>query len=310
MGGLVFTHPACLRHDTGPHHPERPARLESVLAGLRSESAPAGMEWREASLAPDAALASAHSDGYVAEVFAAVPESGLAMLDGDTILSAGSGEAARRAAGAAIDAVDAVVGGETKRAFCAVRPPGHHAEPNRPMGFCLFNNVGIGALHAQRRHGLGRVAVLDFDVHHGNGTQALFWDHPDLLFASSHQSPLYPGTGQQAERGGSGNVVNAPLPPGAGSAHFRNAWETKVLPAVEAFAPELIVISAGFDAHAADPLANMELGEDDYAWVTEAICALAERVAQGRVVSSLEGGYDLDALAASTLAHCRALFAA
>jgi acetoin utilization deacetylase AcuC-like enzyme len=227
-------------------------------------------------------------------------------LDADTILSHGSIEAALRSAGAAVAAVDAVCTGPIRHAFCATRPPGHHAEPARPMGFCLFANAAIAARHAQAAHGLKRVAVADFDVHHGNGTQACFEADASLMLASSHQWPLYPGTGAPQERG-VGNIFNATLPPGADGAAFRAVWERELLPALDAFAPDLLIISAGFDAHMADPLAQLRLTEADFTWITEALCALAARHAAGRVVSLLEGGYDLDALGASVAAHVRAL---
>jgi len=217
-----------------------------------------------------------------------------------------TGKAALRAVGAVCAAVDAVVGGEAANAFCAVRPPGHHAEPARAMGFCLFNNVAIGARHARAVHGLARVAVVDFDVHHGNGTQAAFEADATLFYASTHQSPLYPGTGGREERG-VGNIVNLPLPPGTDSVGFRRAVADELLPALDEFAPELILVSAGFDAHAADPLAGLALTEADFAWITEALLVLAGRHCGGRLVSVLEGGYDLDALAASAAAHIGAL---
>ncbi|HEX2595634.1 MAG TPA: histone deacetylase family protein, partial [Luteimonas sp.] len=230
------------------------------------------------------------------------------MLDPDTVLSPDSAEAGLRAAGAAVAAVDAVLGGDTTRAFCAVRPPGHHATNDTAMGFCLFNNVAIAALHALDAHGLQRVAIADFDVHHGNGTQAIFARDPRVLFASSHQMPLYPETGHASERG-VGNIVNAPLPPGAGGDAFRAAWSTQLLPALDAFAPQLLLVSAGFDAHRLDPLAQLQLEADDYAWLTAQLVAIADRRAGGRLVSLLEGGYDLDALRACSVAHVRALLA-
>jgi acetoin utilization deacetylase AcuC-like enzyme len=227
-------------------------------------------------------------------------------LDADTILSHGSIEAALRSAGAAVAAVDAVCTGPIRHAFCAMRPPGHHAEPARPMGFCVFANAAIAARHAQAVHGLARIAVADFDVHHGNGTQACFEADASLMLASSHQWPLYPGTGAPTERG-VGNIFNATLPPGADGAAFRAVWERLLLPALDAFAPELLIISAGFDAHVADPLAQLRLTEADFAWITQELCALAARHAEGRVVSVLEGGYDLAALGSSIAAHVRAL---
>lgn len=306
MHTLLYSHPAFLQHDTGPHHPERPDRLRAVMAALESEKF-ALLERREAPLAEKAQITRVHPEWFFDWLFAQIPKEGWAGLDADTIVSPGSGEAALRAVGAVCAAVDAVMAGEARNAFCAVRPPGHHAEPQQAMGFCLFNSVAIAAQHARAVHGLKRVAVVDFDVHHGNGTQAAFEQDADLFYASTHQSPLYPGTGQPYEHGIANNIVNAPLAPFAGSVEFRQAMERIVLPALDAFAPELVLISAGFDAHLRDPLASLNLVEDDYAWVTRELCALAARHAKGRVVSSLEGGYDLRALAASTSAHVDAL---
>src|SRR5690606_14798733 len=228
-------------------------------------------------------------------------------LDPDTAMAPGSLEAALYAAGAATAAVDHVMQAPGRRAFCAVRPPGHHATRATAMGFCLFNNIAVGAAHALAVHGLERVAIVDFDVHHGNGSQAIFWNDPRVLFASSHQWPLYPGSGREDESGAHGNVVNAPLPQGSGGADFRDAWTARLLPAVEAFRPQLLLVSAGFDAHASDPLAGLRLLEADYAWLTGELVAIAGRHAQGRIVSMLEGGYDLDALTACTRAHALAL---
>jgi len=303
----LVTHPACVGHDPGPGHPESPARLTAVLAALEAEEF-AALDRRAAPLATAEQLARAHPAAYVEAVLEAMPADGYVMLDADTIVSPGSREASLRAAGALVAAVDAVVGGEVANAFCAVRPPGHHAEAARPMGFCVFNNVVVGAQHARAAHGLGRVAVIDFDVHHGNGTQHLFEPDPDLFYASTHQWPFYPGTGAREERG-QGNILNVPLAAGSGSREFRAAIEREILPALEEFAPELVIVSAGFDAHAADPLAMLELGEADYVFVTEALLGLAGRHAQGRLVSALEGGYDLGALARSAAAHVRTLMA-
>ena len=280
--------------------------LKSVLAAL---SAPefAALDRREAPRSEKAPIARVHDAGYIDTVLAAIPQSGYIGLDADTIVSPGSGEAALRAAGALTAAVDAVVGGEAQNAFCAVRPPGHHAESAQAMGFCLFNNVAVGALQAREAHGLKRVAVMDFDVHHGNGTQAMFWDDPDLCFASTHQMPLYPGTGAASESGVAGNIVNAPLAPGAGSAEFRKAMTDRILPALDAFAPDFLMISAGFDAHADDPLGGLNFQDEDYHWATRALMEVAKKRAGGRVVSTLEGGYDLAALGRSAAAHVRAL---
>jgi acetoin utilization deacetylase AcuC-like enzyme len=308
MTTLLYTHPACLDHDTGPGHPECSDRLRAVIGALEAEE----FALLERRLAPRATLdqiAAVHDRRYVEAVLEAIPEQGQVLLDGDTTASPGSGEAALRAAGALIAAIDAVVAGEGANAFCAVRPPGHHAESDQAMGFCLFNNVAIGAEHARRAHGLDRIAVIDFDVHHGNGTQHMFERDPRLFYASTHQWPLYPGTGASEERG-CGNIVNAPLPPGAGSAEFREAMTARVLPALERFQPDLIIISAGFDAHAADPLAMLELVEADYSWVTKALADLAAVHCGGRLVSALEGGYDLAALSRSAAAHVRGLMSA
>ncbi len=300
----LYTHAACLDHDPGRLHPERPARLEAVLAAFE-DPAFAELERVEAPRAERLQLERVHDAGYVEMVLAAVPAVGRANLDADTTLSSGSGEAALRAAGAVCAAVAAAVKGEARHAFCAVRPPGHHAESDQAMGFCLFNNIAVGAAEAKAQ-GLDRVAVIDFDVHHGNGTQHMFERDSQVLFASTHQWPLYPGTGAAGETG-IGNVVNAPLPPLAGSAEFRQAMTDKILPAIDRFRPDLIMISAGFDAHWLDPLGSLNFTEEDYAWITEELCRLADRHAEGRVVSSLEGGYDLDALASSAAAHVKAL---
>ena len=305
MTTLIFTHPACVEHDPGASHPECPARLEAVLDALKTEEFE-DLEWREAPRAETGQLTRVHSKDHVDRVLSAVPKEGHYSLDPDTVLSPSSGEAALRAAGALCAAVDAVMAGEGSNAFCAVRPPGHHAEAARAMGFCLFNNVAVGALHARERHGLARVAVIDFDVHHGNGTQATFAQDSDLFYASTHQFPFYPGTGSADERG-LGNVVNAPLAPNTGSAEFRQAMNDRILPALGDFAPDFTFISAGFDAHAADPLAHLNFVEEDFAWATREIMDIAEASSKGRVVSTLEGGYDLGALASSAAAHVRAL---
>jgi acetoin utilization deacetylase AcuC-like enzyme len=255
-----------------------------------------------------AQLERVHTPEYIEQVFAAAPRHGTVQLDADTLMSAGSLEAALHAAGAACAATDAVLHGDTLRAFCAVRPPGHHATHNRAMGFCLFNNIAVAAAHALATQGIQKIAVADFDVHHGNGSEDIFVHEPRVLYASSHQSPLYPGTGT-SDGGPQDNIVNAPLPPGTGSDAFRAAWETALLPAIDRFRPQLLLISAGFDAHARDPLADLRLTTDDYRWITERLCALADRHAQGRVVSVLEGGYDLAALAECATTHVKALMA-
>jgi acetoin utilization deacetylase AcuC-like enzyme len=308
MATLLYTHPACLGHDTGPGHPERPARLQAVLAALDGPEF-ATLLRREAPLASIGDLELAHPASHVAATLAAIPSQDLCMLDGDTLVSPGSREAALRAAGAVVAAVDAVVDGSASNAFCAVRPPGHHAEPDRAMGFCLFNNVVIGARHAQRVHGLARVAIIDFDVHHGNGTETQAMADDTLFYGSTHQSPLYPGTGM-GNSPRHPNVVNAPLPPGSGSDAFRTAMMEVVLPPLRAFAPDLVMVSAGFDAHRDDPLAELRLTEADYAWATDELLAVARDCARGRLVSALEGGYNLTALARSAAAHVKALMAA
>ena len=305
MTTLLYTHPDCLEHDPGSYHPESPDRLRAVLEAL-SEPEFAELVRREAPRADLEDIARVHPKTYIERVLAAVPASGHANLDPDTCLSPRSGEAALRAAGAACAAVDAVLSGEADNAFCATRPPGHHAEPTRAMGFCLFNNVAIAAQRARQVHGLERVAVVDFDVHHGNGTQAMFEDDANLFYASTHQYPLYPGTGASSETG-VGNIWNVPLRPMAGSVEFRRAYSDHILPALEDFRPELVIVSAGFDAHRRDPLAQLELHEDDYGWVTEHLMQVAARHARGRLVSALEGGYDLEALKACTTTHVRAL---
>ena len=307
MPVTLITHPACLMHDTGMHHPERPERLRYVLRALEAPEF-ASLLREAAPLAPIEAIRAVHTDAHVDAMLALAPPPGqLQQIDADTVASPGTLEAALRAAGGAMLAVDAVMQGRARAAFAATRPPGHHAEPDRAMGFCLFSNAAIAAQHARAKYGLKRIAVVDFDVHHGNGTQACFEDDADLFYASSHQYPCYPGTGGRGERGVAGNIVNAPLPPGSGSAAFRAAWERELIPALRAFAPELLIISAGFDAHKADPLAALEVETEDFHWLTAALMDVADECCGGRVVSLLEGGYDLDALAVSAAAHTRAL---
>ena len=306
MSLLFFTHPSGLAHDAGPGHPEAPVRLKAVLRAV-DEAAIPGLERREATPATREQLERVHPGLYIDRILESIPAEGLRRLDADTVACPASGEAALRAAGAVCAAVDAVVGGEAKVAFSAMRPPGHHAEPMQAMGFCFFNNIAVGALQARAVHKLSRLAVVDFDVHHGNGSQAMFWDDPDTLYVSTHQSPLYPGTGAVRERGIKGNIVNRPLPPGADGAAFRSLVEREVLPVLDRFRPELVLVSAGFDAHRADPLANLMLEEDDFTWITRELVRIARRHAGGRVVSALEGGYDPPALARSVVAHLRAL---
>jgi acetoin utilization deacetylase AcuC-like enzyme len=307
MTTLLLTHPACLQHDTGEHHPERADRLRAVLAALQADEF-AGLERAQAPLATPEQLTRVHPERIVEAIIGIrPPPDELVMIDGDTVMSAGSAEAALRAAGAAVAAVDAVCSGASANAFAAVRPPGHHATPTVPGGFCLFNNVVIGARHAQAVHGIRRLAIVDFDVHHGNGTQAVAETDPSLFFGSTHQFPFYPGTGAARERGVDGNVVNVPLHAGAGSEEFRTAWADRILPALDTFAPELIIVSAGFDAHRRDPLAQLRLETEDYAWISRELMAMAAKHTGGRLVSSLEGGYDLEALADASAAHVRVL---
>lgn len=302
MPTVLVTHDACFDHVTPPGHPEQVARLDAVLGALN------GLNLRQlkAPLAADDDILRAHPKAHLDAIRDAAPESGWRSLDADTHMSVGTLEAAFRCAGGAVKAVDAVMSGEADNAFVAMRPPGHHAERETPMGFCFFGNIAIAAKHALEHHGLNRIAIVDFDVHHGNGTQDLVEDDPRILFCSTHQSPLYPGTGASHETG-VGNVLNCPLPDGAGSKAFRDVMEQVVLPRVDAFAPQLLLISAGFDAHKDDPLAGMNLVEDDFSWVTSCLCDLADTHCQGRVVSSLEGGYDLPALGASAAAHVKVL---
>ncbi|MEE8332232.1 MAG: histone deacetylase family protein, partial [Alphaproteobacteria bacterium] len=273
MSTLLYTHQSSEAHDPGQGHPERPDRIRAVWSAL-AEPAFENLDRREAPPAGVDEIARVHRRDYVTALLEAVPDEGYARIDGDTVMSPDSGEAALRATGAMIAAIDAVMAGEARNAFCAIRPPGHHAEPARGMGFCLFNNVAIGAAHARAAHQVERVAVVDFDVHHGNGTQAAFWDDPSVLFASSHQFPLYPGSGAEDERG-AGNIFNLPLAPSSGSVEFRRGMERVVLPALEDFAPDLILVSAGFDAHARDPLANLRLEAEDFGWITGKLVDLA-----------------------------------
>ncbi len=301
----IYSHPACLAHDTGPVHAERPERLSAVTDALHAGFPQ--LDWHEAPRASRGQLLRAHTPALLEQVLETQPAERM-FLDPDTVLSPHSAEAAMRAAGAVVAAVDAVLGGHTTRAFCAVRPPGHHATAGVAMGFCLFNNIAVGALHALVAHGLERVAIVDFDVHHGNGTQAIFEHDRRVLFASSQQLPLYPGTGTRDETG-DGNIVNAPLPPNSGSTEFRAAWTQRLLPAVAAFKPQLLMISAGFDAHRLDPLAQLQLESGDFGWITAELVALARHYCGGRIVSTMEGGYDLTALAESSMAHVEALLA-
>ena len=306
MSTLVLSHPACLDHHTGAGHPERPERLRAVEQALEDEKFQS-LAREPAPLAPLDAVALCHPMHYIDAIRNAAPESGLIHLDADTAMSRGSLEAALRAVGGGLRAVDEVMEARASNAFVAVRPPGHHAETARPMGFCLFNNAAIAARYAQRKHGAERAAVVDFDVHHGNGTQEIFWSDATTMYCSTHQMPLFPGTGARNERGEFNNVVNAPLSPGDGGDAFREAFETVILPRLREFKPDILVVSAGFDAHQRDPLANLKLVEEDFAWVTRKLMEVADECAGGRLVSLLEGGYDLYGLSRSVAAHVTAL---
>ena len=310
MSTLLITHPAFVGHDTGPGHPERADRMRAVdkvlghalFDGLTRVEAPIRADVEEAILL-------AHPKRHLDHMKASRPPAGAEarQIDPDTVMSGGSWEAGVRAVGAGLLAVDEVMAGRTKNAFCQVRPPGHHAEAERAMGFCLFSSIAIAGKYARAKHGAERIAVVDFDVHHGNGTQDIFWGDKDLFFASTHQMPLYPGTGSLNETGAANNVVNAPLRPGDGGSQFREAFDSRVLPRLQAFRPDIVFISAGFDAHEADPLANLRLKEADFAWATEKLVEIADKQAGGRLVSMLEGGYDLNALARSVAVHVKAL---
>jgi acetoin utilization deacetylase AcuC-like enzyme len=309
MTTLLLTHRASLDHLTPPGHPERPDRIRAVDQVL-SEGRFDKLVREEA---PEGTLELArlcHDEHYIEELRRVAPDKGLVYLDGDTSMSPGTWETVMRTVGGAVAATDAVMSGAADNAFLAMRPPGHHAETGRPMGFCFFNHAAIAARHAQRKYGIARAAVVDFDVHHGNGTQDIFWADPTMLYCSTHQMPLFPGTGASGERGEHDTIINAPLAPGDGSAKFRSAFENAILPQLQKFAPELIVISAGFDAHRRDPLASINLDTEDFGWVTRKLLDVAHSSAGGRVVSVLEGGYDLQGLKDSVAAHVTALMGA
>jgi acetoin utilization deacetylase AcuC-like enzyme len=307
MNTLIYSHEACLEHRPGPGHPESPERLRAVLAALRAPEF-SHLAWREAPMGTREQLSLIHDPDFVDQVHEIAPRSGYVTLDaGDTVMSSGSLEAVMRCVGAACAGVDDVLNGDADNVFCATRPCGHHAEPDRAMGFCIFNQAAIAAAYAMEIHKLDRVAVVDFDVHHGNGTQAAFFDRPGLFYASSHQSPFYPGTGARNETGVAHNIVNVPLPRGCDSAYFRDKIVAEMLPAIRDFNPELLIISAGFDAHALDPLAGLQLQDDDYYWITRELMKIADDCCGGKVVSILEGGYSLEALQSATTAHLRAM---
>jgi acetoin utilization deacetylase AcuC-like enzyme len=306
MTTLFLCHPAALDHQTPLGHPERPDRIRAVEHALEKERF-AALVRESAPVAEIATVARVHPQAYIDKIRSMAPREGMVRVDEDTTMSPGTVEAALRGAGAAVQAVDEVMTGKVWNAFSAMRPPGHHAERTRAMGFCFFNNVAIAARRARERHGAERVAIFDWDVHHGNGTQDIFWDDPTVLYCSTHEMPLYPGTGAASERGAHGTIVNAPLSAGEGSEAFREAVETAILPRIDGFHPDLILISAGFDAHWRDPLASLNLTEADFGWATRKLMDLADRHCAGRIVSVLEGGYDLEGLAKSAAAHVDAL---
>ena len=306
MTTLLITHQASLNHLTPSGHPERPDRLRAIDRVLEDEKFQSLIRVQAPAADADA-IALCHPRDYIDAIAEASPKDGMVRIDADTSMSPGTWEAATRAVGAGLHAVDEVVTGKASNAFCAMRPPGHHAETVRAMGFCLFNSAAIAARHAQKKHGLSRVAIVDFDVHHGNGSQEIFWTDPTVMYCSTHEMPLYPGTGSRSERGDHNNIVNAPLRAGDSGEQFREAFETTILPRLTGFAPDLIIISAGFDAHMRDPLANLNLVEQDFAWVTKKLMDVADAHSNGRVVSLLEGGYDLQGLAGSVSAHVTAL---
>lgn len=305
MSTWLITHEDCLRHDTGHEHPERIERLQAILTALDAPAFSA-LERHAAIEAPREALERVHDRDYIDAVFAAMPASGRQYLNADTVISSGSAAAALRAAGAGIQAVDAIQCGQARRVFCATRPPGHHAEPDESMGFCLFGNAAIAAFHAREVHGIQRVAVVDFDVHHGNGTQTMLAGEDGLFYLSLHQHPLFPGGGTRAENI-PGNILNLPLLKGTGSAAYRQQFHGEAISALIDFDPELLILSAGFDAAAEDPLAGLELTSDDFAWITDELVAVANYCCGGHICSILEGGYDLDALSRGVAAHVAAL---
>lgn len=305
MSTLLISHPAFADHLVPAGHPERPERMRAVDEALAKEAFQTLIRV-EAPMAEAEVAALAHPRAFVEALAEVRPREGMVQIDGDTVMSPGTWEALLRALGAATLAVDEVFEAKAKNAFCAIRPPGHHAEAQTAMGFCFFNFAFVAAKHAQKKHGAERVAIVDFDVHHGNGTQALAWSDSSVFYASTHQMPLFPGTGARSETG-VGNIVNCPMRAGDGGPKFHEAFGQSILPSLKTFSPDLIIISAGFDAHERDPLGGLQLTAADYAWMTRALLDVAEESAKGRVVSVLEGGYDLKGLGDSTAAHVRAL---
>lgn len=305
MALAYLSHPDCQLHDMGPHHPERPARLDAINDRLLATGLDMALHHYNAPLVRRELLEAVHDAAYIDTIFKAAPREGLVWVDADTAMAPGTLNAALRAAGAAVMAVDLVMEGKASKAFCGVRPPGHHAERNAAMGFCFFNNIAIAAYHALNTHGLQRVAIVDFDVHHGNGTENIVADDERVLFCSTFQHPFYPHSGHDST---AANVVNVPLEAGSDGTVFRQAVERHWLPRLAAFEPELVLVSAGFDGHQADYMAQLNLVDGDYAWVTRRLCEQADRSAAGRVVSSLEGGYELQSLARSVEAHLKAFF--
>jgi acetoin utilization deacetylase AcuC-like enzyme len=304
MQTAYISHPLCLKHDMGAHHPESPARIHAIEDQLIASGLLSYLQHHDAPAATFEQLSRVHDEAYIASIKSSVPPQGVVHLDGDTALNPFSYQAALRAAGAVVHGVDLVMAGQVENAFCNIRPPGHHAERARAMGFCIFNNVAVGAVHALEHHGLQRVAIADFDVHHGNGTETIFHDDPRVMLCSTFQHPFYPYCGADS---GNDHIINVPLPAGTGGEGFRAAVTRHWLPALESFQPELLLISAGFDAHRDDELAMLNLTEADYAWVTDVLKGIAGKYAQGRIVSALEGGYELHALGRSVLAHIKVL---
>jgi acetoin utilization deacetylase AcuC-like enzyme len=304
MSILIISHPDCALHDMGDGHPESPFRLDAIASQLKIPGMEDLYQYGDAPMASIEQISMAHDRNYVDAVFSASPVKGTVQLDPDTSMNPYTLTAARRAAGAVIHGIDQIMSGKHKKAFCNIRPPGHHAERNRAMGFCIFNNIAVGAIHALQTHGIKKIAIVDFDVHHGNGTEDIFKDNPAVMLCSSFQHPFYPYSGADTL---SDNIINLPLPAGTDSHAYRNAVEMRFLPALESFQPELVMTSAGFDAHVNDPLAGLRLVEDDYAWITSKVKDIADQFANGRLISVLEGGYDLDALSSSVVSHLEAM---